>query len=90
MLDFTHPDFIKEFYSNDNIYIYPKLESLTAPIRRAMGQGVPFSEGDVWKRKRKIINKVFNFELIKSMTWKIAELCDRAIEGIEKISNQPE
>lgn len=78
LLDLTHPDFIKAFYS-ENIYTYQKVPSLVAPIKRTMGEGVPFSEGDVWKRKRRIINKVFNFELIKNMTVKIAELCDQAI-----------
>lgn len=67
VLDFSHPDFIKDFYSADHLYTYPKLKFSTEPIIRAMGRGIPFSEGEEWKRKRKVINTVFNYEFIKSM-----------------------
>lgn len=56
VLDFCHPDFIKDFYSAENLYTYPKVKFVSAPIVRAMGKGIPFSEGDEWKRKRRIIN----------------------------------
>lgn len=71
VLDFSHPDFVKDFYSNEHLYTYPKIKMFTDPIVRAMGRGIPFSEGDEWKRKRKIINAVFNFDFVKSMTYKI-------------------
>lgn len=54
-----------------NISIYPKSKIMTQAIERAMGRGIPFSEGEEWKRKRKIISTVFNFDFIKSMTGKI-------------------
>lgn len=50
-----------------------------------MGRGIPFSEGEEWKRKRRIINTVFNFDFIKSMTPKIEKVCSQAIVDVEKI-----
>ena len=61
VIDLSHPDLIKDFYAVDKVYIYPKSKALTGPISRTMGAGIPFSEGDIWKRKRRIINRVFNF-----------------------------
>lgn len=52
-----------------------------------MGRGIPFSEGEEWKRKRRIINTVFNFDFIKSMTPKIEKLCAQAITDVEKTAN---
>jgi cytochrome P450 len=49
-----------------------------------MGRGIPFSEGEEWKRKRKIINAVFNFDFVKSMTYKIEKLCAKAIKDVEE------
>jgi hypothetical protein len=42
---------------------------------RVAGLGLIFSEGDRWHRKRKILNKVFNFDYLKSNTKKIAYIC---------------
>lgn len=42
------------------------------------------SEGDSWKKKRKILHRVFNFQLLKNMTGMISEICDEAIREREK------
>ena len=85
-LDLSHPDFIKEFFSNQHLYDYPKHGTLVYAYKSAMGEGVPFSEGGVWKRKRKIISKVFNFDLISKITPKISKICDAALEELESKS----
>ena len=43
-----------------------------------------FTEGDPWKNKRKLMSKVFNFDLIKENIPKIAEICDKSFEDFEK------
>jgi cytochrome P450 len=53
-----------------------------APMVRVMGYGIPFSEGDQWKRKRRIINEVFNFEFLKSKIKTMEHLCSKAIKDI--------
>lgn len=45
VMDFSHPDFIKDFYSNEHLYTFQKDKFMTEPIERAMGRGIPFSEG---------------------------------------------
>ena len=38
-----------------------------------------FSEGEAWKNKRKLISKVFNFDLKENIP-KIAEICDKNVD----------
>lgn len=51
---------------------------------RATGNGLPFSEGADWKRKRTILSKVFNFDFVQAQAHKIADACDEAISYLEK------
>jgi cytochrome P450 len=78
-LEFHHPDFIKDYYSVDKHYQYPKEKSVVNAFSRLTGHGLPFSEGENWKRKRNILNKIFNFDFVKSQTYKISEVCSGAI-----------
>jgi hypothetical protein len=43
VIDLTHPDFIKDFYSSEHLYVYEKVKFFTGTIVRAMGKGIPFS-----------------------------------------------
>lgn len=78
-LEFHHPDFIKDYYSVDKHYQYPKQKIVVDAFSRLTGRGLPFSEGENWKRKRNILNKIFNFDFVKSQTYKISEVCSGAI-----------
>ena len=61
-IDFLHPDFVKDFYSKENLYTFPKIFAVVYPLTRpGLGGGMTFSEGERWARKRKIFNRVFNF-----------------------------
>lgn len=82
-INFINPDFIKEFFNADNLYIYPKQSSLQGSIKEAIGEGLFLSEGDIWKRKRRIIAAVFNFDFLKSSTYKIKDICTQAIKKLE-------
>lgn len=42
---------------------------------RILGKGLVFSEGDEWKRKRRILSKFFTFEFITSKIPEIYEIC---------------
>ena len=53
-------------------------------MKRFMGEGLIFSESKVWKMKRTVLNKVFNFDLIKSLASKIEVLCDSVLDNLEK------
>jgi cytochrome P450 len=51
--------------------------------KAAIGEGLVFSEGDNWKKKRKILSKVFNFDLIQENIPKISEICDRCFNNFD-------
>ena len=65
------------------MYAFPKKHSFLAPLERVIGDGLVFSEGDSWKHKRKILNRVFNFQMVKSLAGKISQICDHSIRTIE-------
>ena len=84
MVEFTHPDFVKSFYHQQTHYNYPKAANLVYSVKRGLGEGLVFSEGDAWKRKRRILNTVFNFEMIKELTPTIARICDESMDSAER------
>lgn len=45
-------------------------------MKRLLGDGVAFSEGETWKLKRKIITSVFTFDFLKSIIPHISKVCD--------------
>lgn len=49
-----------------------------------VGNGLIFSEGESWKRKRKIMSKVFNFELLTKNTDKICSVFDKYYDLFDK------
>ena len=55
LIDLIHPDLVQEFLSGENIPNYVKTDVVKNFIR-ATGEGVIFSEGKVWKMKRKVLN----------------------------------
>ena len=44
------------------------------PFSRVMGNGLAMSEKENWKRKRRILSSVFNYDFISSMSPRIAEI----------------
>lgn len=54
---------------------------------RIIGKGLISSEGDLWKRKRRIMNSIFNFDFISSMTGTIKKKAVLAMEKAEHNSN---
>ena len=56
-------------------------------MKRVMGEGLLTSEADSWRKKRSIMSRVFNFDLIKRQTYKVADICDFSIQQVEKSSS---
>ena len=50
------------------------MKAFIEPITRGFGNGMIISEGEEWWKRRKILNKIFNFEFLKSMTPEIARI----------------
>ena len=55
-----------------------------AEIGILLGNGLLFAEGDEWKKEKKILTYVFNFDFIKNQTPKIIRICDEAMDYVEK------
>ena len=81
------PTLGKELLSAEKLNIYPKETAVIEGIKLIMGEGLAFSEGDSWKNKRKLMSKVFSFDLIKENIPKITEICDRSFKDFEKDKN---
>jgi cytochrome P450 len=56
---------------------------LIAGIKAVVGEGLVFSEAEVWKNKRRLMSKVFNFDLIKGNIAKIADICDKCYDKFD-------
>jgi cytochrome P450 len=78
-----NPDLIKEFYNGNTPYIYKKIEIVEIGTKAVLGEGLVFSEGEIWKNKRKLMSKVFNFDLIKENIPTIVEICNNCYEKFD-------
>lgn len=74
---------MKGMMQADNVARHPKMKFIIQNIQRSLGHGIAFSEGDEWKRKRKIMNSVFNFDFITDCIPKIARICDEGLNLYE-------
>ncbi len=61
-------DFIKDFFSYDKHYDYPKVELVVKPFRRLTGQALGLTEGTVWKHKRTILSNMFSYDFLSKQT----------------------
>ena len=82
-LHIIHPDLVHDFYSVENLENYEKSELEVANTKRGLGVGLLFSEGKMWKMKRRILNAMFNFDFIKSLAPKISEISDRTLDSLD-------
>jgi cytochrome P450 len=83
-ITFIKPDLIREVLSPDTILKYKKLDLLVKGIKGVFGDGILFSEGDIWKNKRKIISKTFNFELLRENIPKISGICESWLDQFDQ------
>ena len=83
-IELAHPELLQEFLSSENMQHYTKASLGRNPVRRGLGEGLLFSEGNSWKMKRKVLTQVFNFDFLKRLAPKIAGISDYALEKVEK------
>ena len=82
-MDIIHLDLIQDFLSAEKIHNYTKTVETKDLFRKVGGEGLLFSEGEEWKMKRKVLTDVFNFEFLKQLAPKIAEMADKAYDKME-------
>ena len=78
-VELIHPDLQQSLFSSESLANFRKDEEEIGNISRGIGVGLVASEGKEWKMKRKVLTEVFNFNFLKGLTPKIAELADNAI-----------
>ena len=83
-IDLMHPDLVQKFLSVENFQSYQKDPLDIEFMKRSIGEGLLLSEGKKWKMKRKVLNAVFNFDFVKSLTFRIANICDSTLDLFEK------
>lgn len=49
-------------------------------LRRMVGNGITFTEGEDWKHKRRILTQFLNFGFIKSVSERIYDIAHRKLE----------
>jgi cytochrome P450 len=74
----------------DKVDIYPKISITFKGITSLLGEGLVFSEGNTWKVHRKVISKLFTFDMLLDNIPKISEICDRVLDSFEKDSQVAE
>jgi cytochrome P450 len=77
---FNHPDYAKHVLS-DNSQNYHKGIGLVH-ARRALGDGLLTSEGDLWRKQRKVIQPVFQAKRIAAQAGAVAEEAARLVERL--------
>jgi cytochrome P450 len=65
VLVYCAPSTFKEFYSNTQHY--QKSKMFLGFIEKIVGSGLVTSEGEQWKRHRKVIGSTFHYEFLKQM-----------------------
>jgi cytochrome P450 len=82
----SHPDFVRRILVT-NAANYPK-GSMMAPFRTALGNGLVTSEGDYWKRQRRLMQPAFHSEQLRAMESHITACVERAVERWRRTAAQ--
>jgi len=79
LISLNDPLYIKEFLLKPNLYEKAGITKFINPL--VGGGGLVMSEGDVWKRHRKVISNSFHYESLKA---NIATIRDTTLEFLNK------
>lgn len=79
----AHPEDLKRVLQEEH-KDYPR-GKVVDPMRPMLGTGLPMSDGEIWRRKRRTMQPAFNKQRIARMTHLMSEVtrryCDRFTEG---------
>ena len=83
----ANPSLIKDYYLGDQEYEFPKVSSFMGLLKNFTGGGgILFDEGKEWHRRRRILNRVFTFDIVKNSTGKIKQICRNQLAQAEQNS----
>lgn len=78
-IDIVNPKLIKEFLNSDNLINFHKVKMYQRVLSRVMGNGLVLSEGENWKKKRRIISNIFNYDFVAQLSPRIAEIYEEVL-----------
>ncbi|MGA6205411.1 cytochrome P450 [Nocardia testacea] len=82
----SHPDYVRHILVT-HAANYPK-GSMMRPFRAALGNGLVTSEGDFWKRQRRLMQPAFHSEQLQSMESHITSCVERAVQRWHRAAAQ--
>lgn len=74
----------------DNARNYTKGGPLWDSIRTFLGNGLPVSEGEFWKRQRRMMQPAFHHQRLAALTGRMVEAIDECLEGWEPAARSGE
>lgn len=80
LVSLRDPKYVREFLQNPSNYEKDKSNLTLLPLA---GCGLVFSEGDTWKRHRKIVSNSFNYDFLKSNTSLIRKTAQEFLDSIK-------
>ena len=64
--------------------IFEKTPIFVKILGEAIGNGILFAEGEEWKKKKKILANVFNYDFIVDLIPQINQICESSMNEMEK------
>ncbi|NMO20132.1 cytochrome P450 [Pyxidicoccus fallax] len=80
-----HPDLIRRFLA-ENAVNYPRESGLPGPL---LGNGLFESEGEYWRRQRRLIQPAFHRERLRGLVADMARSIQRMLDGWDARAGQP-
>ena len=88
MYQVSHPDDVKRVLV-DNARNYPKT-SLMQRLKPVLGEGLLLSEGDFWKRQRRLAQPAFHRERLAELAATVAPIVEPALQRWEALAERGE
>ena len=66
LIEFVNPELVKEFYAHEGTTVYEKYKEFLKNAKRSIGSSIVFDEGEIWKRKRKLMTTLLNYNYLIS------------------------
>ena len=77
------PEIIKEFYQNQERYYTKEIPGFVF-FYRLLSQGMLFTEGQTWKRHRRLASLAFNYEFLKQSIPDVVQTTDSFLEKMKE------
>ena len=85
----TQPDIVNRILAGD-VDLYPKSDLMGTVLHQILGNGIFVSNGEVWKRQRRLMNPAFEFARISEVFPLMMESANEMKARLDQISDGSE